>query len=52
VQWRYLHRAGRYASSRNVSMIVTRIRDNRCSLAEVGAVRELYSIDRVLRVQH
>ena len=27
VQWRYLHRAGRYASSRNVSMIVTRIRE-------------------------
>jgi filamentous hemagglutinin len=27
VQWRYLHRAERYAESRNVSMRVTRIRD-------------------------
>ena len=27
VQWRYLHRAERYANSRNVSMIVTRVRE-------------------------
>src|SRR4029077_13439730 len=27
VQWRYLHRAGRYAESRNVSLVVTRIRE-------------------------
>lgn len=27
VQWRYLHRVERYANSRNVSMIVTRIRE-------------------------